>query len=130
MHRLRRLPQRPEPREQPSGPKSWGEIECLVASSVIGGILAVLLIGAFYFLLRVGVERFLEWPIGYLVARFLMGLLGLAVFGLGSKALFAVFTGGRIVASKPATVLASLFFVLIGLAFIVLAVVPWDSEGF
>ena len=130
-----RRAERPEPAAGTTRRASWLawlDLPCLLVSIVIGGILAVLLIGAFYVLVAVGVERFLEWPIGFLVARFLFGLLGLAMVGLGSKALYRVFTGQPIAGeySNSQVVLASLFSVLLGLAFIVLAVAPWDSEGF
>lgn len=88
------------------------------------------MLGAFYVLVDVGVERFLKWPIGELVARVLFGLLGLAMVGLGSKAVFAVLTGRpTAVPSKPHVFLAGLLFVLMGLLFIFLAVVA-DTKGF
>ena len=132
MRRLRRLPQRPEPRDEPSGPGSWGEIECLVVSAVIGGILAVLLIGALYVLVAVGVERFLEW-LGPRALRILTGLLGLGTFGAGSIALFRFLTGraknvGQY--SKTRLVLSCLVFVLAGLFLILVAVLASDTTGF
>ena len=100
---------------------------------MIGGILAVLLIGAFYVLVAVGVERFLEWRIGFLVARFLMGLVGLAMFGAGSIAYFRFLTGrAKNLAqySKTRVVLSCLVFVLVGFFLMLAAVLASDSEGF
>lgn len=99
---------------------------------MIGGILAVLLIGAFYILVAVGVERFLEW-LGPRALRILAGLLGLATFGAGSIALFRFLTGrAKNVAqySKTRVVLSCLVFVLAGLFLILMAVLASDSEGF
>ena len=99
---------------------------------MIGGILAVLLIGAFYVLVAVGVERFLEW-LGRRALRILTGLLGLAMFGAGSIALFRFLTGqaknvGQY--SKTRVVLSCLVFVIAGLFLILVAVLASDSEGF
>lgn len=107
---------------------SW-DVPCLLASFVIGGILTVLLIVAFYVLVNVGVERFVEWA-GPGFVRLFIGLLGLSMFGLGSWALFNVFTGRPMAVSKTRAVIASLFFVLLGIGFIFLAVVASDPTSF
>ena len=108
---------------------AWLDFPCLIVSVVISLILVVPLM----FALRLGVgwfaDRIVEWS-GPFGARLFVGLIGVAMFGLGSKALFAVFTRGPIVASKPATVLASLFFILVGLGMFLLAVAASDTRGF
>ena len=91
------------------------------------GILIVLVLVAFY----AGVAWFVEWA-GPLVARFFMGLLGLALVGLGTRALFMVFTGRTMVGpAKPGALVASLFCVLLGLGFLLVAVASSsDTRGF
>ncbi len=103
------------------------DVPCMLVSLPIAGILLVLLLVAFY----AGVGWFVEW-LGPLVMRVFVGLIGVVTLGLGVKALFGVFTGRPTVGySKPAVVMASLFFVLMGLGLFLLAVVaPLDTTGF
>jgi hypothetical protein len=99
---------------------------------VIGGILGVLLIIAFFLFVSLGVERFVVW-LGPRVGRIFAGLLGLATFGAGSIALFRFVTGrAKNVAeySKTRAVLSCLVFVVVGLFLILGAVLASDSEGF
>ena len=115
---------RPEPGDQP--PASF-EIFCLLLSLPIAGILVVVV----YVAVNLGVGWFVHW-LGPLVARLFMGLIGLVMFGLGSRALFRVVTGRPLTLeySQPQIVLASLFSVLLGLGFLLIAVLASDTSGF
>jgi hypothetical protein len=115
---------RPEPGDRP--PASF-EIFCLLLSLPIVGILVVVV----YVAVNLGVGWFVHW-LGPLVARLFMGLIGLVTVGLGSTALFRVVTGRPTTGeySQPQIVLASLFSVLLGLGFLLIAVLASDTTGF
>ena len=98
----------------------------MLLSLPIAGILVVLVVVA----IKAGVGSLVQW-LGPLVVRLLVGLLGLALVGLGSRALFMAFTGRTMVGpAKPGAVVASLFCVLLGLGFFLVAVLASDTTGF
>lgn len=101
---------------------------------VLGGLLGVLLLIAFYVLVYAAVGRLVSGPI---TGRIIAGLFGLAIVGVGLN-LFVYSTGrstpltgttGPVAPSKVRAVIACVF-VLVGLAVIVGAVVAQDSTGF
>lgn len=101
---------------------------------VLGGLLGVLLLIAFYVVVYAAVGRLVSGPI---TGRIIAGLFGLAIVGVGLN-LFVYSTGrstpltgttGPVAPSKVRAVIACVF-VLVGLAVIVGAVVAQDSTGF
>jgi len=100
---------------------------------LLGGLLAVPLLVAFYVLVTVGVGRLVSGPI---TGRIIAGLFGLAIVGVGLN-LFVYSTGrstpltgttGPVAPSKVRAVLAFVF-VLVGLAVVLWAVVAQDTTG-